>query len=79
MGYTLDLDGEAMRLVDELSRSLGYSREMAVEYAVRLVNACMREGLLTDHLSSAWPEEAELNDPIEGTGTGGKIINFPGK
>ena len=39
-------------------------------YAVRLVNACIREGLLTDVPARAWPEEARMER--------GKVIEFPG-
>ena len=46
---------------------------MAVVYAVRLVSACVREGLLRDVPSRAWPREARL------TGTGGKVLAFPAK
>ena len=45
-----------------LSETIGYPPEAALSYAVRLVNACIREGLLT--------EEARMGR--------GKVIEFPG-
>ena len=52
-----------------LSETIGYPPEAAMSYAVRLVNACIREGLLTDVPARAWPEEARVDR--------GKIIAFP--
>ena len=48
----------------------GYPPEAALSYAVRLVNACIREGLLTDVPARAWPQEAHMDR--------GKVIEFPG-
>lgn len=68
---TKDMEKEIALLAD----SLGYSREAAMYYAVRLVNACVREGLLTDMPEALWPAEAQ--DGIHAlSGTGGKIIEF---
>lgn len=53
-----------------LSETIGYPPEAAMSYAVRLVNACIREGLLTDAPARAWPEEARRDR--------GKVIMFPG-
>ena len=53
-----------------LSETIGYPPEAALSYAVRLVNACIREGLLTDVPASAWPQEAHMDR--------GKVIEFPG-
>ena len=53
-----------------LSETIGYPPEAALSYAVRLVNACIREGLLTDVPARAWPEEARMER--------GKVIEFPG-
>ena len=47
-----------------------YDGNGAGHYAVRLVNACIREGLLTDVPARAWPEEARME--------WGKVIEFPG-
>ena len=52
-----------------LSETIGYPPEAALSYAVRLVNACIREGLLTDVPARAWPEEAHMDR--------GKVIEFP--
>ena len=67
----LELTQDTCEELDYLADSLGYSREMAVVYAVRLVSACVREGLLRDVPARAWPREAQLL-----TGTGGKVIEF---
>ena len=53
-----------------LSETIGYPPEAALSYAVRLVNACIREGLLTDVPARAWPQEAHMDQ--------GKVIEFPG-
>lgn len=61
----------------ELAQLLGVPQEAAMSYAVRLVAACIRDGLLTDEPSAAWPEEArEMKESC--TGTLGKVIAFPG-
>lgn len=69
---TLNLDRETYEELQTLSDSLGFSREMTAIYAIRLVNACVREGLLEDVPARAWPKEAQLL-----TGTGAKVIDFP--
>ena len=68
---TLNLDGETLDKLDALAESLGFSQEMAAVYAIRLVSACVEEGLLADVPARAWPREAQLL-----TGTGGKVIEF---
>ncbi len=56
---TLNLDADTEKKLAQLADALGYSQEMAAIYAVRLIHACMREGLI-DHTSArAWPEEAQ--------------------
>ena len=46
-------------------------------YAVRLVNACVREGLLTDVPERLWPDEAKDGvSALSETGTQGKVIEF---
>lgn len=74
----LELTPDTWRELLALAEHLGYSPEMAATYAIRLVNACLREGLLTDDPSALWPAEART--PALGeTGTaGGKVIPFPG-
>lgn len=69
---TLDLDRDVYETLTALADSLGFTEEAAAEYAVRLVGACMREGLIEDVPPRAWPAEAQLL-----TGTGGKVIAFP--
>lgn len=75
---TLELSQEAYDELVSLSDTIGFSPEMAMMYAVRLVNACIREGLLTDTPSRAWPKEAQADDLFD-TGTGGKVIAFPAR
>ena len=68
---TLDLDEQTLDKLDALADSLGFTQEMAAVYAIRLVSACVEEGLLADVPARAWPREAQLL-----TGTGGKGIEF---
>jgi len=70
---TKDMEKEIALLAD----SLGFTREAALYYAVRLVNACVREGLLTDVPERLWPDEAKAGvRALAGTGTQGKVIEF---
>ena len=69
---TLDLDRDVYETLTVLADSLGFTKEAAAEYAVRLIGACMREGLIEDVPARAWPKEAQLL-----TGTGGKVLAFP--
>ena len=61
MGYrvTLNLDANTRERLEQLAGSLGCSEELAAIYAVRLVSACVREGLIRDVPARAWPEEAQ--------------------
>ena len=68
----LRLDAQTHAQLDVLSETLGFSREMAAIYAIRLVGACMREGLLEDIPARAWPREAGAL-----TAAMGKVIAFP--
>jgi len=68
---TLNLDRDVYDTLTALADSLGFTREAAAEYAVRLIGACVREGLIEDVPACAWPKEAQLL-----TGTGGKVIAF---
>ncbi|MBR4039821.1 MAG: hypothetical protein IKJ11_06970 [Clostridia bacterium] len=68
---TLNLDADTERKLAALAAHLGYSREMAAVYAVRLVSACLREGLLDGPLAPAFPAEAQ---PLAG---GARIIEMP--
>ena len=45
---TMDIRQETYEELLTLADTLGYPPEAAMSYAVRLVNACIREGLLTD-------------------------------
>ena len=69
---TLKLDAQTSAQLDALSQALGFSHEMAAVYAVRLVGACMREGLLETVPARAWPREAALLTNAN------KVIAFPG-
>ena len=73
MGHrvTLNLDGQTLEKLDALAGSLGFTQEMAAVYAIRLVSACVEEGLIEDVPARAWPREAQLL-----TGTGGKVIEL---
>jgi len=68
---TLRLDAQTDAQLDALSDALGFSREMAAEYAIRLIGACMREGLIADMPARAWPQEAGLLTEA------GRVIDFP--
>ena len=67
---TLELTEDTDEGLCELAQALGYSREMAAVYAIRLTAACMREGLLPDVQPVVWPEQPRM------TGTGGKVLAF---
>ena len=54
---TLCLTGEAAQELLRLSDSLGFTPEMTAEYAIRLVAACAREGLIADTPLRAWPQD----------------------
>ncbi|MBR5559992.1 MAG: hypothetical protein IKU73_01100 [Clostridia bacterium] len=69
---TLELPEDTYEELLALSHAVGFSPEMTAEYAIRLVSACVREGLIEDVPARAWPKEAQLL-----TGTGGKVIDFP--
>ena len=72
MRITIDLPEDTYEELLALSQAVGFSPEMTAEYAIRLVSACVREGLIEDVPARAWPREAQLL-----TGTGGKVIDFP--
>ena len=77
MPTRLTLTKEMEREINLLADSLGYSREAAMYYAVRLVNACVREGLLTDMPETLWPDEAQDGiRALSGAGSQGKVIEF---
>jgi len=68
---TIELEENTDEELSALAQALGFSREAAALYAVRLVNACVREGLIADVPARAWPREAQLL-----TATSGKVISF---
>lgn len=68
----LRLDEQTEAQLDALSHALGFSREMAAIYAVHLVCACMREGLIEDMPARAWPQEARLLRTSMG-----RVLAFP--
>ena len=73
--HTLRLTQDAYEELQNLSDALGFPPELAAVYAIRLVNACIREGLLTDAPGRAWPQEAR-RESLPG---GGQVIACPGK
>lgn len=80
MDKNIALNEEAYHDLLFLADALGFSPEMAAHYAVRLVSACMREGLLTDVPEAIWPEEAKAGIyALRSTGTLGKVIDFPSR
>ena len=73
--HTIKLAKDAYEELQSLSETLGFPPELAATYAIRLVSACIREGLLTDVPSRAWPPEA---DPGSAVRADGRILAFPG-
>ena len=74
---TLCLTGEAAQELLRLSDSLGFTPEMTAEYAIRLVAACAREGLIADTPLRAWPQDVRGEaQALRGTGTVGKVLAF---
>lgn len=71
---TMEIRRETYEELLTLADMLGYPPEAAMSYAVRLVNACIREGLLTD---IPMPENAAKPDAAQARG--GKVIAFPGR
>lgn len=72
---TLTLTGDDAKELSNLCAAVGFPPELAAIYAIRLVSACVREGLFADMPQSAWPEEAQLPGLFD-TGTGGKVLAF---
>ena len=71
---TLNLDADTERKLLQLADALGYPPDLAAVYAVRLVSACMREGLFSDVPARAWPGEAGAL-----TGGGARILQMPNR
>ena len=72
---TLRLTPEDARRLAYLSASVGFGPETVAIYAVRLMSACMREGLFAEPFRDAWPDETHLPGLFD-TGTGGKVLAF---
>lgn len=70
---SLDLTRETRRELEYLADALGFEPELAAVYAIRLVSACVREGLIADVPARAWPKEAA---PLYATGAQGKVISL---
>ena len=71
---TMEIRRETYEELLTLADTLGYPPEAAMSYAVRLVNACICEGLLTD---IPMPENAVKPDAAQARG--GKVSAFPGR
>ena len=69
---TLELPEDTYEELLALAQAVGFSPEMTAEYAIRLVSACVREGLIEDVPARAWPEEAG-----ELTGAGARVLHMP--
>jgi len=76
MGYEvmLNLDADTRERLAQLADSLGCSEELAAVYCVRLVSACVREGLIEDVPARAWPQEAQ---PLAGGQA--RVLNMPAR
>ena len=69
---TLNLDADTRERLSELAGALGCSDELAAIYAVRLVSACVREGLIDDVPARAWPKEVQ--PLVDG---GARVLEMP--
>ena len=67
---SLEISEDVYSDLMELADTLGYPPEAALSYAVRLVSACIKEGLIGD---------IPAPKPKEETGTMGKVLAFPKK
>ena len=70
---TMEIRPETYEDLLKLADTLGFPPEAAMGYAIRLVNACIQEGLLTD---LPVPDPPVSKPKAAG---GGKIIAFPTK
>jgi len=68
---TEDTHKELARLAGRLS----VPQEAALYYALRLVNACIDEGLLPD-VRDALRDAGEADTGLRSTGTQGKVLHF---
>lgn len=69
---TIKLEKSDCEALDRLSAWTGFTPDAAALYAVRLIDACIREGLLDGEMAYAWPQEAQR------TSEDGRVIAFPG-
>ena len=70
---TIKLPQDAYQDLQSLSETLGFPPELAATYAIRLVAACYREGLIADTPSRAWPPQARR----ESVAGGARVLSFP--
>lgn len=63
MGTThlVRLSKEAYDQLQTLAETLGFPPDRALEYAIRLVNACIQEGFLTDVPPRAQPKDTRVD------------------
>ena len=76
MPKPITLTKEAEEELETMAHTFGFTREEAVHYAARLINACVREGLLTDVPERLWPEEAAEGVTRLSSGEPGKVLAF---
>lgn len=74
MSHTVKLTGDAYEELLFLADTLGFPPDLAALYAVRLVAACYREGLIGDEPSGAWPAQARRESVC---GEGARVLAFP--
>ena len=75
MAHTIKLTDDTFEALQSLCDTLGYPPELAATYAIRLVLACYREGLISDAPDAAWPPEARRESVSQ---DGERVIAFPG-
>ena len=73
--HTIKLTQDTYEELQNLSDTLGYPPALAATYAIRLVSACYREGLLSDVPGRAWPPEAKKESVVN---PDSRVITFPG-
>ena len=71
---TMEIPQDACDEIKTLAHTLGWPQEAALLYAVRLVNACIREGLIGDVPGRAFPGQAAPKRD-----TGGRVLAFPAR
>lgn len=73
--HTIKLTPDAYEELQFLCETLDFPPDLAAVYAIRLVAACYREGLITDTPGRAWPAQARRESV---TDEGSRVIAFPG-